>query len=123
MGIFGFMIFSRSDVDGRLLRAKGSTYQKRDDGTVTNLYTLEVINKTSKDLDFDLVSATEGVKIQVVNPISHLNREGSAKLSLFLIADQQSIKQYKTDVKVDIKVGDKVLETMETTFIAPPAKK
>lgn len=123
MGIFGFMIFSRSDVDGRLLRAKGSTYQKRDDGTVTNLYTLEVINKTSKDLDFDLVSATEGVNIQVVNPISHLNREGSAKLSLFLIADQQSIKQYKTDVKVDIKVGDKVLETMETTFIAPPAKK
>ena len=123
MAIFGFMIFSRSDVDGRLLRAKGSSYQKRDDGTVTNLYTLEVLNKTNKDLDFDLVSATEGIKIQVVNPISHLAREGSAKISLFLISDLKSIKKYKTDVKVDIKVGDKVLETMETTFIAPPAKK
>jgi hypothetical protein len=86
------------------------------------LYSLELINKTSKDIDFDLVSETEGIKIQVVNPISHLNREGSAKLSIFLIADKKSIKQYKTDVKIDIKAGDKVIETMETTFIAPPAK-
>jgi hypothetical protein len=39
-----------------------------------------------------------------------------------LIADKKSIKQYKTDVKIDIKAGDKVIETMETTFIAPPAK-
>ncbi len=122
MSVFGFMIFSRADIDGRLLRAKGSTYQVRDDGTVSNLYSLEVLNKTSKDLNFELVSATEGVKVHVVNPISHLTREGNAKMSLFLIAERKSIKQYKTDVKVDIKVGDKVLKTMETTFVAPPAK-
>lgn len=123
MGIFGFMIFSRSDLDGRMLRAKGSTYQKRDDGTVTNLYSLEIINKTSKDVDFELVSKTPGVTIQVVNPISHLQREGNAKISVFLIADQAAIKQYKTDVEVDIVSEGKVLETMETTFIAPPKKK
>lgn len=122
MGIFGFMIFSRSDVDGRLLRAKGSTYQLKDDGTVSNLYTLEVLNKTSKDIDFELVSPDPGVRIQIVNPISHLAKEGSAKLSLFLIRDQKDIKTYKSDIKVDIKAGDKVIDRMETTFIAPPKK-
>lgn len=122
MSIFGFMIFSRSDVDGRLLRAKGSTYQLKDDGTVANLYTLEVLNKTSKELDFKLESPDKGVRIQIVNPISHLAREGSAKLSLFLILDQKNIKKYKSDIKVNIISGDKVIEEMETTFIAPPAK-
>ena len=122
MSIFVAMIFSRTDVDGRLLRAKGSTYQFRDDGTVTNLYSLELINKTNKDIDYVLECEDPALKIQVVNPISHLAREGSAKLSLFLIADKAHIKEYKTNLKLNVVAGGEVIETMKTTFIAPPAK-
>ena len=122
MSIFVAMIFSRTDVDGRLLRAKGSTYQFRDDGTVTNLYSLELINKTNKDIDYVLECEDPAIKIQVVNPISHLAREGSAKLSLFLIADKAHIKEYKTNLKLNVVAGGEVIETMKTTFIAPPAK-
>ena len=122
MGIFTAMIFSRTDVDGRLLRAKGSTYQFRDDGTVTNLYSLELINKTTKDIDYELVSEDKDIEIQIVNPISHLPREGNAKLSLFLIAKKANIKEYKTNIKLNVVADGNVIETMKTTFIAPPGK-
>jgi len=104
------------------LRAKGSTYQFRDDGTVTNLYSLELINKTTRDIDYELVSEDKDVEIQIVNPISHLPREGNAKLSLFLIAKKSNIKEYKTDIKLNVVADGEVIETMKTTFIAPPAK-
>ncbi len=123
MSVFGYLVFSRSDVGGRLLRAKGSTYQLKEDGTVSNLYTLELINKTSHDLDFELISKNPEIRVQIVNPINHINKEGSATLSLFLITEKKNIKQYKTDVEVEVRSKGKVLETLETTFIAPPSKK
>ena len=76
---FGLLIFTRSDVEGRLLRATGSGYQMRDDGTVINLYSLELMNKTTEHIDFELESGTEGVRLELVNPMSNLEREGTAK--------------------------------------------
>ncbi|SEK75120.1 cytochrome c oxidase accessory protein CcoG [Parapedobacter koreensis] len=120
MGIFGWLIFSRSQVDGTLLRAKGSSYQIRPDGTVSNLYSLELINKTHQDMPFELVAAAENFTVQVVNKIDELKSGGTAQLSFFLITAQREVQAYKTNVKVNVMVDGRVLETMKTTFVAPP---
>lgn len=120
IGVFGYMIFTRSDIGGSLLRATGSSYQLRPDGTVSNLYTLELLNKSGREIDFEIVPATADMDIQLVNNISTLNKDGSAKLSFFMIADRKDIDSYKTPVKVHILSDGKIVETMKTTFIAPP---
>lgn len=119
IGIFGVLIFTRSDVSGTLLRAQGSTYQMRDDGTVTNLYNLKVINKTSNPMDIRLEPVDPRFKIQVVNPHLDLQKSESAEMSVFLILPKDEVKEYKTNVKIRILEGDKVVEEMKTTFIAP----
>lgn len=119
IGIFGVLIFTRSDVSGTLLRAQGSTYQMRDDGTVTNLYNLKVINKTSNAMDIRLETVDPRFKIQIVNPHLDLKKSESAEMSVFLILPKDEVKEYKTKVKIRILEGDKVLEEMKTTFIAP----
>ncbi|SFT07639.1 cytochrome c oxidase accessory protein CcoG [Sphingobacterium wenxiniae] len=123
MTIFGFMIFNRSEIGGSVLRAKGSTYQVREDGTVSNLYTMELINKSGKDMPFDLKSVDENLKLEFVNHIHDLKKDGTATISFFLVAPKDYVKSYKTDVEVKIMSGDKVKRTLETTFIAPVAKK
>lgn len=123
IGVFSFLLFSRSAVDGRLLRAKGSTYQLRDDGTVSNLYTLELLNKSGKDIKFDLESVDDRVRVQMVNKIHDLKKEGSATLSFFLLMDKNEITAYKQNVKVNIVSEGKVMDKLKTTFIAPPNKK
>ncbi|HIY77140.1 MAG TPA: cytochrome c oxidase accessory protein CcoG [Candidatus Sphingobacterium stercorigallinarum] len=120
--VFGLLIFSRSDVEGRLFRAKGSGYQMRDDGTVINLYSLELMNKTTENMEFELESGTEGIRLELVNPMFNLEGEGSAKMGLFLVADKEAFSTYKTEVKVHIISENKILKTMETTFIAPPLR-
>ena len=122
MVVFGFLLFSRSELDGRLLRATGSSYQMRDDGTVSNLYTLELMNKSGKDVKFDLEGVDESVKVQMVNNIHDLKKEGSATLSFFLLMDKGKIQSYKQNVKVNIVSDGKVMKTLKTTFIAPPSK-
>lgn len=121
--VFGFMLFSRSEIDGRLLRAKGSSYQFREDGTVSNLYTLELLNKSGKDIRFDIESVNDNVSVQMVNDIHALKKEGRATLSFFLLMGKKEVAQYKQNVKVTIVSDGKVKETLKTTFIAPPDKK
>lgn len=119
LAVFGWLIFSRAPVDGTLLRAKGSSYQVRADGTVSNLYSLELINKTNGDMPFSLQAADESLTIHVVNPIGEIKKGGTAQLSLFLISPQASIKTYKSNVNVHVVSNGRIIETMKTTFVAP----
>lgn len=117
---FSLMIFNRSIIGGSLLRAKGSTYQLRDDGTVSNLYNLELLNKSGRDINFELKPKDDKLKIQLVNSIHQLKKDNSAKMSFFIIGDKKDIEKYKTDIKVMIISDDEIIETLKTTFISPP---
>lgn len=120
IAVFGFLLFSRSPVDGRLLRAKGSTYQLRDDKTISNLYSLELINKSGKTMPFRLVCEDPRLKVQLVNPIQQLAKDGHATLSFFLIIANKDVQSYKSNIKLSIYSGDRKVESLKTTFIAPP---
>src|SRR5690606_11185 len=89
--VFGFLLFNRSEIDGRLLRATGSSYQLREDGMVSNLYTLELLNKSGKDITFEIESVDDRVNVQMVNNIHDWKKEGGAKLSFFLLMDKGEI--------------------------------
>src|SRR5690554_4134205 len=80
ISVFGWLVFSRSEIDGTLLRAKGSTYVVRDDGTITNLYTLVLINKSNGEMDFELKPEHPSMDIQVVNNITQLEKGGRAEM-------------------------------------------
>lgn len=120
IGVFGWMIFSRGDVDGTMLRAKGSTYQLHEDGTVTNLYSLELINKTNKDLTFTLVPEDEFVSVRLINQVQEVAGGSAVQLSFFLIAPQDEILTYKSNIRVHVMSEGKIVETLKSTFIAPP---
>lgn len=119
MSVFGYMIFSRAEVGARLLRAKGSSYQFRADSTISNLYTLELTNKSGREMSFELESEAENLSLQLVNPIHTLAKEGSASMSFFVISKKSDVPKYKQDIKINIMSEGKKLETLKTTFIAP----
>ncbi|MCL7986324.1 cytochrome c oxidase accessory protein CcoG [Sphingobacterium sp. lm-10] len=121
--LFSFLLAGRSLIDGRLLRAAGSSYQLRDDGTVSNLYTLELTNKSGKDMPFTLKSEDATISLQRVNAIDSLKPDGKAMLSFFLCTPNHHVKKYKTDVKVQIISNSKVIKSLKTTFIAPTGKR
>lgn len=121
--VFGFLLFNRSEISGRLLRAKGSSYQFREDGLVSNLYTLELLNKSGRDMTFAIESGDDNIEIQLVNNIHDLKKEKSATLSFFLLMNNREVATYKQNVKVHIVSGGKIIETLKTTFVAPPNKK
>jgi cytochrome c oxidase accessory protein FixG len=119
MSVFFGLIMSRSAIDGTLLRAKGTSYIFRDDGTVTNLYNMELTNKTSRTLPFTVISNDEHFTIQTLNNKHALKKGESVEFSFFLIAKKNKIKKYKTDVYIRITSNGKDIKKMKTSFVAP----
>ena len=118
---FGWLIFSRTSVGGTLLRAKGTSYQINADGTVSNLYNLELINKSGDKLPFTLEPEDKTFTLKLVNPRESLAKDETAQFSFFLIGHSDKIKEYKTSIKINVLSDGKSVETLKTTFIAPPS--
>lgn len=121
--VFFYLIFNRAPIDGSLLRATGSTYQTMPDGRVSNLYTIELINKSGQTIPFEMKASDPNYELQLVNKIDSLAKDGTAKLSFFLIANKDKIVTYKTKTSVQILSEEKEVNRLKTTFICPPGSK
>jgi cytochrome c oxidase accessory protein FixG len=114
------LMIRRSDIGATVLRASGTLYQVREDGTVSNLYNAELINKTSQTISFSIEMPDADTKIQYINKVDSVSRGGSAKITFFLIRPLSQIKEYKSEISLGIVSDGKVINKAKTTFIAPP---
>ncbi len=119
-GTLTFMLVTRSDISATILRAGGTLYQLRDDGTVSNLYNAELINKTTAPIRFSLVMPDKHTTIQYITKPEIIEKGQSAKLTFFLIRPQHLVKEYKTGITLEIAAEGTNISKAKTTFIAPP---
>ncbi len=113
------LIFQRSDIDATILRASGTLYQERSNGTVSNLYNAELINKTAYPVNFSL-EPEKGTEIQFIQKQNSIAKGGTVKLTFFVIRPQKSIAAYKSEIQLKLISNGKLIDLVKTTFIAPP---
>jgi cytochrome c oxidase accessory protein FixG len=112
-------ILRRTDIQTNVYRARGTLYQELPGGKISNLYMAELINKTTRNVTFELKSADPAVHIRYVSKEQQIRKNGVARLTFFLERDQKSLEQYKTKVAIDVYSDGKRIDRVSTTFIAP----
>jgi cytochrome c oxidase accessory protein FixG len=121
VGLLGFMVFTRSDIETTILKVPGTLYQKGEDGLISNLYNIEFVNKTFEDkvLDVRLESPSQAVLIrvgaqQVVVPAGEMT-----KGVYFVKIPVERITSTKTLITIAVYSGGEKLETVKAKFIGP----
>jgi len=121
MSVLGYLLISRSDVKATILRASGTLYQlRKNDNTVSNLYNAELVNKTNRDLKFEIQPDDKNATIQYIQKEDQLKYGGSVKITFFVIMPQNVIENYKSNISFKLISDGKVIDRFKTTFIAPP---
>lgn len=120
ISVLSFLLITRSDIETVILRAGGTLYQERPDGTVSNLYNVELINKTSNAVKFELLPVDKGTTIQFIREEGTIGKGESVKLTFFIIKPQKDIEKYKSEVGLKVLSQGRTIEELSTTFIAPP---
>lgn len=120
MTVLATLLVRRSDVETTILRAAGTLYQLRDDKTVSNLYSAELVNKTNKSVNFQIKPDDPKVKIQYIQNVTKVAGGESVKVTFFIIVPQKAVKEYKSELGFKLVSGSKVIDQFTTTFMAPP---
>lgn len=119
-GVLTVLLVTRKDIGGTIVRAKGQLYQERGADSLSNLYTIKVINKTIEDIPLTL--KLENVPGQIVQADGQnilVKKEGQGKGSFFIILPKSFVNKRKTSVKVGLYQGNKKITTISTNFMGP----
>jgi cytochrome c oxidase accessory protein FixG len=120
LSVFVFLLVTRTDVETTVLRVPGLMYQTTEEGNYTNLYNLEVVNKTFKTVPLQLQTSTPGATLKVVNAEGLVAKEGeSAKATFFVEMPASAIKGHQTPIEIVVLSEGKVVDKVKTNFLGP----
>ena len=116
VGVFSYLLISRTDVEAHVMRVPGQRYFDEPSGLISNMYHLEMVNKTFDDKAFDIQVKTDGFKLVIPDTSHSLSADHQMKRVFLLKKDTLDIKDYKQPVELEIYINNEKLKEVETTF-------
>lgn len=111
-------LLNRSDTETTILRTSGVMFQEVGTDSLSNLYNFKTVNKTHTEMPVRFVlNGIEG-KIKMVGNAAVIAHDAAiAEGEFFVVLPRTAIKSRKTEIKIDVFSGDKLLETAKTNFL------
>ncbi len=119
VSLLAVMIFTRADAEATLLRAPGSLFQQMPDGHFSNLYTVRIVNKTSRELPVELRLESPAGSLQIMGGTLVVPPQKLLENSLLVELDPAAMMSGTTPVVVGVYAGGKRIQNLKTAFIGP----
>ncbi len=121
LSLIAFLFSIRTDIESTILRQKGTMFQEYDSLHYSNIYMIQVINKTRKTLQVDLKLDEPEGKIQLIGG-PFVVKEGEVGEAQFLVLIKKSeLKSSNTKVEFEVMSGGKEMDEIKSTFVGPEA--
>ncbi len=118
----GFLLLSRKAVDTTIIRTPGLLYQERGADSVSNLYNLTAINKTTHDMPLTIkVESPAGGQVQMIGkPVVQVKAETQGAGTFFIVLPARTIRRQKTMIRLGVyTAGGAKISNITTAFIGP----
>jgi cytochrome c oxidase accessory protein FixG len=118
LGVMGFTLATRTDVEAKVLRAQGQLYQEIGKDSLANLYNVLMVNKTHREVPITMKIENAGGTIRFVGK-EHMMvpKEGQAESTFFIILNKKEIKNRETYLRIGVYENGKKLKTVNTSFL------
>jgi cytochrome c oxidase accessory protein FixG len=121
ISLLTYFISTRGDIETTVLKVPGTLYTKTDDGKITNLYSIEFVNKTFEDisLEVQVESPKEATFMKIGDPEIVVPKEGILKGMIMVKLPVESITSMKTEIELGVYQNGKKVETVKAKFVGP----
>jgi cytochrome c oxidase accessory protein FixG len=120
VGAITTLLVLRTSVEATILRTTGSLYEELSDGTIRNIYSVKVTNKSGKEMAIDLHLNRADGQITVLGPVLDVKPQGQAQTVIAIQIPRTSLFSTNSLVQIDVMSEGKVLQHVRTTFVGPP---
>jgi cytochrome c oxidase accessory protein FixG len=120
ISLFLVLILTRSNVEATFLRAPGALFATAADGNLVNLYTLQLVNKTSHPLPVELKLENVPGKLSIMgNPNLVVPGEQLAETSVLIELAPDLLRSGPKKFIVGVYSQGRLVQTIRSTFIGP----
>ncbi|HWD17809.1 MAG TPA: cytochrome c oxidase accessory protein CcoG [Verrucomicrobiae bacterium] len=115
-----FLVLTRPDVEATLLRAPGSLFQTLPGGRLENLYTLQLVNKTSRPIPVQLKLEDVPGKLTLMGR-AHLvvPKEELAETSVLIELAPELVSHGQKQFHIGVYADGRRLQTVRASFLGP----
>lgn len=115
------LLATRKQVSATVLRVQGMTYQEQQNNKISNLYNIELLNKTNKELPIMLKLEDNDMKgeIKVVGNDMVAEKEAVDEGVFFVFVDRDNIHHRKNNIHIGVYANGKKVDEVTTNFMAP----
>jgi cytochrome c oxidase accessory protein FixG len=118
--VLGTILASRKDVDATIIRTPGILYQERGNDSISNLYNIKAVNKTTKNVELQLQLHQLNGKIDIIGkPYVLVPKEGQGSGEFFITLPKSVIKERSSHIKIDLLSNHQKIATLKTNFLGP----
>ncbi len=119
IGLFLYLLFTRTDVQTTLLRAPGALFQQMPNGRISNLYVVKAVNKTHGEISVALKLENVPGEIRILGQELRIPPEKLVQASVLIELAPEVLKGGNVPVQVGVYAGERRLELLKTVFVGP----
>ena len=120
VGILGYLLSIRTDYAVNILRTPGILFQEQPNGKVSNVYDLNIVNKTFNEtpVQIKLENPADG-ELKLVGKDLVLKSQEIIETKFLVFLDKSSIKKMNTPIEIGVYDGEKLIKKVKTSFLGP----
>ena len=120
LGILGYLLSIRTEYAVNILRTPGMLFQEQPNGKVSNVYDLNIVNKTFKEtpVQIKLESPANG-ELKLVGKDIVLKSQEIVETKFLVLLDKIDLKKMNTSIEVGVYDGYKLIKRVKTSFLGP----
>jgi len=122
-GVLAFLLVTRTDFSVSILRTPGLLYQERPGDKVSNIYDLNIVNKTFDEAKIFLKLENIEGKLSMVGKDLILEPQGIVDAKFLVILSKSDIVKMNTPIEIGVYSSDKLIKKISTSLLAPAKKK
>lgn len=117
--LVGTLFSFRTDFETTILRQQGTLFQEYGEDSYSNIYQLEVVNKTRKEHHVHIkLLNPQGEIVMMGDPI--IAKKGDVSKGSFLtVLKKESLESSNTKLKFGIYSDDELIDEYEVSFVGP----
>lgn len=120
LALLGYLYSIRTDYSVNILRTPGMLFQQQPNGLISNLYDLNIVNKTFKEtpVKIKLLQPAEGELKLIGNDIV-LKPQQIIEAKFLVLLDKTNLHKMNTPIEIGVYDGDKLIKKVKTSFLGP----
>jgi len=123
LSILSYLLITRSDFSINVLRTPGLLFQEQPDNKYSNIYDLNIINKTFNPAPIELKLKNVKGELKLLGDELNLKPQEKHDSKFLLILPKSSITKMNTPITISVYSNNKLLKEVQTSFLGPVAEK